>query len=85
MKLIPYDKEKLIRDGWYKTTKNVAIIEEFIASGLDCVELTEHGHKKATYCQWCLYNTMKRFKINTVKVITRKGRVFLIRIDESES
>lgn len=85
MKLIPYDKEKLGEIGWYKTPKNLAIIEKFIASGLDCAELTEHGHKKATYCQWCIYSTLKRFKINTVKVITRKERVFLIRIDESES
>lgn len=85
MKLIPYDKKNLGGINCYKKPRNLAVIEKFIESGLDCAEIKDYTHKSATSFQTSFYSTIRRFKINTVKVVIRKERVFLIRIDESES
>lgn len=76
MKLVPYDRNELVKN--YRNTKNQKIFEEFIESGLDCVEIVDHGHSNAKCAQSCLTTSAKRFGFN-IRVIVRGERVFLIK------
>lgn len=78
MQLVPYDVEKI---RYYKPSKNQKILEEFIESGLDCVKLKDWNHKNARSLQSTLYSSKRRFHINNVAIVIRKGGVFLVRTD----
>lgn len=51
---------------------------EFTNSGIKCVKVEEHGYKRATACSMAFNDAVKRFKMNSVKAITRKGECYLI-------
>lgn len=65
--------------GWYKSTGNKQIIDEFIESGMKCAEVEGYTQKNATSCVQSLTQTIKRYRMFNVRAIQRKGRVFLIR------
>lgn len=65
--------------GYYKSTGNKQIIDEFIESGMQCAEVEDYPQKKATYCVSSLSQTIKRYRVFNVRAIQRKDRVFLIR------
>lgn len=81
MKLVPYDRKKL---GYitYTKTKNFKILTEFIDSGMECAKVEGWSNKYAHYCSSSLQQSIKWFKMNNVRAITRNGEVFLIRTDE---
>lgn len=79
MKLVPYDKTKL-GGSFYKRTNNLKILEEFVDSDYDCVEVREYNHSKPAHCSSSLANTIKRFKMNNLRAILRDGHVYLIKI-----
>ena len=79
MKLVPYEREKIKNIGWTKT-KNLAILEEFLRSNYDCVEVKEFTTKSASTCAASLQVSIKRFGLSdSVFAISRKDRVFLSR------
>lgn len=77
MKLVPVDKN--IMNGWYATTGNKTIIDEFIESGMQCAEVEGYTQKTAASCVNSLKQTIKRYRVFNVKVMSRQNRVFLIR------
>ena len=79
MKLVPYEREKIENIGWSKT-KNFKILEEFLHGDYDCVEVKEFTNKNARTCAGSLQASVRRFGLtDSVMVISRKDRVFLIR------
>lgn len=80
MKLVPYDAKEIIKG--YKLCKNQRLIQEFLNSGLDCAKLEDFPQKDAKGCASSLSISLKRMGINNVKVCSRKGNVFLLKIDE---
>lgn len=80
MKMIPFDRDK-VRPGYRMHNNNLAILQEFINSGQECVKLEDHGHKTAKTCQTCLCSSRRRFGLNNVGIAIRSGEVFLYRKD----
>lgn len=77
MQLVPYDKAKLGTIK-YRRTKNQAILEEFVNSGVECVEIVNFPYRSAKYGQASLMKTVERLGYR-VLVTTRKDRLFLIK------
>lgn len=85
MKLTAYDKRKLGNlDGCYGKTKMFGVLDEFANSEMTCAKLEDWPHKSATSCQASLVKSIKRYGFN-IKVITRKGEVFLLKTIDIES
>lgn len=83
MKLVPYDRSKL---KIYKPGRNQAILLEFVESGLDCVKVEDWTHKNAKVCQSNLGACALKLGLqNSVRVVIRKGEVFLVRKDKEDT
>ena len=78
MKLVPYDKTKLSKGG-YAPTANYTILIGFIESGLDCVQIEDYPHKSIDSCQASISCSIKHFRMNQIRCIRRKGKLYLIR------
>ena len=57
MKLVPVNEH----DFNFKKTSNLAVIEEFLNSGHECVMIQDHGHANTRSAQSCLATSIKRF------------------------
>lgn len=79
MKLVPTNREKL--GHLYKMSKNQKILQEFIDSGEDCVELIDHGHASARNCQTCLCASRRKFGFDNVGIAMRGDKIYLYRKD----
>lgn len=78
MKLVPYNGKDLNVNG-YKKTKNLQFLEEFRDSDLDCAEVKEYTHNSADCCAAALNHSIKVFRLNRLRAIVRKGKVYLIK------
>ena len=78
MRLIPYDKKKL-NTGIYKKSKNYKLLMEFVESGLDCAKVEGYTQADAYGCSRSLTASAKRYHIDHVRSIVRKGEVFLVK------
>lgn len=76
MRMVPADL-KVVRH--YKKTRNLAILEEFLASGYDCVLLEDFPHKDAKACQASLMCSARHFGINSVVVVKRNDKIYLLK------
>ena len=63
MKLVPYDISKI---RYYRPCKLQVILNEFVNSGLDCVEVKDFTHKNAKSCANALNTSAKKSRMNTV-------------------
>lgn len=79
MKLVPYDEKNI---KYYKSTKNLKILEEFIESDMSCAKLEGYTQKNAKNCQTSLLGSIRKFRIHGVKVLVRKDDVILLKVDE---
>lgn len=77
MKLTPI-KEKL-GINFYKKTKWLEIIDEFVNSEMKCAKLEEWDNKSSNSAATALNNSIKRFNKKGIKAIERKGEVFLVK------
>lgn len=76
MKLVPCDKKEL---GFlYKRTKNLVILEEFANSDYDCVRVM-FDNTSAKNATNSLSSSINRFRMNGIKVVRRKDKVYLIK------
>lgn len=76
MKLVACDINELSKG--FKTTSNLAILEEFADSDLKCVRVEGWTHKTAWSCQSSLNTSIKRYKKNMeCRVIN--GEVYLVK------
>ena len=76
MRMVPADLKEVRH---YKKTRNLAILEEFLASGYDCVLLENFPHKDAKTCQSSLMGSARRFGINGVAVVKRNDKIYLLK------
>lgn len=76
MKLQPYDidKVRMIK----RHTKNYGILQEFVNSGLDCVEVVNHHYSNVASARGTLQRSAKRYGFN-IRFIQEKGRLFMIK------
>ena len=67
----------------YNPTKLGAIVDEFIDSGKPIAEyvFAEGEYASAAVCAAVLKVSLKKRHINTVKIVQRKDKVFLVRKD----
>lgn len=75
MTLVPYEN---INECKYRTD-NYRILSEFAKSDLDCAEIKDFTHKKASYCASSLQRSIKIYKMASIKCVFRKGKVLLIK------
>ena len=78
MKLVPYNRKDLNVSG-YSKTKNLRVLEEFRDSDLDCAEVKEYTQCSPDCCATSLNNSIKVFRLNRLRAIVRKGKVYLIK------
>ena len=78
MKLVPYDLEKIGYYGAYRKTRNLKILDEFVKSGHRCVKIEDYPQKDAKNCSRSLKASIRKFKLNGIKVSVRGQDVFLI-------
>lgn len=78
MKLVAYDKEKLM-GSVYKRTKNQNVLKEFINSDLDCVRVEGWTQNNADSCANSFRQSIKRFRVTGIQVFVRKGEVYLVK------
>lgn len=79
MNFVPYDVKKIDKSAFYKRTENLELLEAFVNSDLDCVQVKNFVHKKASICAASLRNTANRYRIKTIRVVCSKGEVFLVK------
>lgn len=77
MKLIPVDRASVQKQ--YASTKNLAVLEEFVKSGMDCARVDGIEGSKAYNTATSIRNSAKRFGYKTVRVSTINNRVYLFR------
>lgn len=77
MKMVPYNRKEIPAAQHYKSTKNLKVLEEFMNSGADCVQLVDHGYANAKSCYSALRVSAIRFGFAGVQVIIRGEDVFL--------
>lgn len=83
MKMVPYDYRKLGGICGFRKTKNEKILNEFLESGNDCVEIVGYTNKDAKSCQGSINLYIRKHNMQTqVYAICRRGHVFLVRIDK---
>ena len=67
----------------YGPSKNQILIEEFLKSGKDIAEIKygddEYSNTRRIYNSF--YNTLRRMRCNTVKIVTRGKRVFFVKVN----
>lgn len=80
MKMVPYDREKLMLQSHYKRTKNFRILEDFANSNYDCVRLVDYEYKNAKSGYGSLRKSIERFGFNGVNVFIRGEEMFLIKV-----
>ena len=82
MRLVAYDLKKL--EGRYSMTRcsNQILIEEFLASDMECAKIEDFTQKNAMVCAISLNKSIERFNFGGVKAISRGNEVFLIKTNK---
>ena len=68
----------LVEAKGYKRSPNVRLLNEFVNSGLVCATVEDFEQRDANVCATSLRKTALRERLYSVKVIVRKGKVYLI-------
>ena len=76
MKLVPCDRKEV--GNIYKPTKNFDLLQEFASSDLDCVRVI-YDCKNAEYAVNSIRESIKRFRMDGIRAIKRKDKVYLIK------
>lgn len=63
----------------YKRTKNLAILDEFKKSGLECARLEEWTYKDACRGAGSLNKAIKHFKFAGIRAFSRNGQIYLVK------
>lgn len=63
----------------YKKTKNLAILDEFKKSGLECARLEEWDYSTASCGAGSLNKTIKHFKFAGIRAFSRNGQIYLVK------
>lgn len=79
MNFIPVEKETIER-GYRLKGDNYETLLKFRDSQLECVKLVGWTHKNSKTCAGCFRTTIKLCRMNNIKVMERKGEVYLIKV-----
>ena len=77
MKLVPYNKKDI--EVGYRKTKHYELLLEFAESDMECALVENWNGKSATIKAANLNRSAKRFKMNHIRAIVRKGKIYLIK------
>lgn len=81
MRLVAYELKNL-EIGNMRRCKNQEVIEEFLASDMDCAKIEDFPQKTAQTCASSLNLTIKRFNFGGVRAISRGNEAFLIKTNK---
>jgi hypothetical protein len=81
MKLCPVNKRDAVGKRSYKKCKNQAILEEFVASGYECVRVEEFEAKSANVAAAAMRKSCARFGFHGIEVFTRGNSLYLARTE----
>lgn len=79
MKLVPMDAQEVRKDLAAKRCNNQKLIEEFVNSEHECVEVVGYSQKNSKICADCLRVAMKSMKIYHIRATVKGDHVFLIK------
>lgn len=79
MKLIPMKKSDIPGRNIYGLCKNQQVLNEFVASGHECVRVDGFENKSASAAANAMNNSAKRIGLLNVKAISRAGKLYLLR------
>lgn len=77
MKMVPCDVHTV--DAVRTNCKNHKVLMEFVESNHGCVELVDYPQKNAHSCAASFTQSIRRFNLNSIKVLQRGNKVFLIK------
>ena len=81
MKLVKADINK-VQPNLYKKSNNLKLLEEFINSGEDCMEVVDYTQKKTSGCVWSLNNSIRIYSLGGIRAICRDKRVYLVKVND---
>lgn len=81
MRLISHNLEDLMVPIERKYTDIYSILTDFLNSDDDCVKVEDFPHKNAASCVDSMRKSIKRFYDGSIKVIPRKGDVYLVKTE----
>lgn len=79
MELIPVKKETIER-GYRLKGDVYETLLKFRDSQLECVKLVGWTHKNSKTCATCFRTTIKNCRMINVRVMERKGQVYLLKV-----
>ena len=77
MKLVPCNKKDL--EGGYRKTKHYELLLEFAESDMECALVENWNGKSAAIKAANLNRSAKHFKMNHIRAVVRKGKIYLIK------
>lgn len=70
------------KDGFYKRTKVLAILEDFKDSDIEVAKLTDWNYASAKTGANTFNQSIKHYKIAGVRAFARNNEIYLVRIDD---
>lgn len=80
MRLVKRDRKEINYLGYLKKSRNQLLLEDFMNNGSDCMEIVDYNHSNIKSCFNSISKSIIRFGFKDIKCVTRKGKVYLIRI-----
>lgn len=77
MYLEKYDIKKLRTKK--QPSKNLELFQEFLNSGEECMILRDHNYKNVSSAYSSLRESLNRFNIHSITLVTKDNDIFLIR------
>lgn len=81
MNIVSHNLKSLMEEVKRDHSDNYAILKEFANSSDDCVKLEGWTHKNASSCAASMGASIRRFYRGQMKVIQRRGDVFLVKLE----
>lgn len=80
MRLVAYDlKDVKNAECYLKKSDNLRLIEEFVASDMECAKIEGFTQRTAQICAASLQLSIKRYNVGGIQAISRKNEAFLIK------
>ena len=79
MKLTFIDRKDIPKRQGYKRTKLIEVLKEFTDSEMTAARVDDHGYKDPAFAAQSLNSSAKRLGMTSIKAITRRNTVYLIK------
>ena len=81
MRMVACNLNEIESKGVYKKSDNFKILNEFAESEHTCVMIEDYTQKNAMCCAASLNTSIKRYHMTGIRAISRKDKVYLIRVN----